>query len=147
MISSINKNKDTFMTTTIFHNPRCSTSRNALALIQASGETPEVVEYLKTPPSREYLVELLNKMQMSPRELMRSKEAVFTELGLDNPEVSDDKLIDAMIDNPILINRPIVVTEKGAVLCRPLERIFEVLANPVAEFTKENGEVIVNPNA
>ena len=135
------------MTTTIFHNPRCSTSRNALALIQASGETPEVVEYLKTPPSREYLVELLNKMQMSPRELMRSKEAVFTELGLDNPEVSDDKLIDAMIDNPILINRPIVVTEKGAVLCRPLERIFEVLANPVAEFTKENGEVVVNPNA
>lgn len=135
------------MTTTIFHNPRCSTSRNALALIQASGETPEVVEYLKTPPSREHLVELLNKMQMSPRELMRSKEAVFTELGLDNPEVSDDKLIDAMIDNPILINRPIVVTEKGAVLCRPLERIFEVLANPVAEFTKENGEVIVNPNA
>ena len=135
------------MTTTIFHNPRCSTSRNALALIQASGETPEVVEYLKTPPSREYLIELLNKMQMSPRELMRSKEAVFTELGLDNPEVSDDKLIDAMIDNPILINRPIVVTEKGAVLCRPLERIFEVLANPVAEFTKENGEVIVNPNA
>lgn len=135
------------MTTTIFHNPRCSTSRNALALIQASGETPEVVEYLKTPPSREYLVELLNKMQMSPRELMRSKEAVFTELGLDNPEVSDDKLIDVMIDNPILINRPIVVTEKGAVLCRPLERIFEVLANPVAELTKENGEVIVNPNA
>ncbi|SJM69226.1 arsenate reductase (glutaredoxin) [Psychrobacter piechaudii] len=135
------------MTTTIFHNPRCSTSRNALALIKASGETPEVVEYLKTPPSREYLVELLNKMQMSPRELMRSKEAVFTELGLDNPEVSDDKLIDAMIDNPILINRPIVVTEKGAVLCRPLERIFEVLANPVAEFTKENGDVIVNPNA
>ena len=135
------------MTTTIFHNPRCSTSRNALALIQASGETPEVVEYLKTPPSSEYLVELLNKMQMSPRELMRSKEAVFTELGLDNPEVSDDKLIDVMIDNPILINRPIVVTEKGAVLCRPLERIFEVLANPVAEFTKENGEVIVNPNA
>lgn len=135
------------MTTTIFHNPRCSTSRNALALIKASGETPEVVEYLKTPPSREYLVELLNKLQMSPRELMRSKEAVFTELGLDNPEVSDDKLIDAMIDNPILINRPIVVTEKGAVLCRPLERIFEVLANPVAEFTKENGEVIVNPNA
>lgn len=135
------------MTTTIFHNPKCSTSRNALALIQASGETPEVVEYLKTPLSREYLVELLDKMQMSPRELMRSKEAVFTELGLDNPEVSDDQLIDAMVANPILINRPIVVTAKGAVLCRPLERIFEVLANPVNEFTKENGEVIVNPNA
>lgn len=126
------------MTTTIFHNPKCSTSRNALALIQASGETSEVVEYLKTPPSREYLVELLDKMQMSPRKLMRSKEAVFTELGLDNPEVSDDQLIDAMVANPILINRPIVVTAKGAVLCRPLERIFEVLANPVNEFTKEN---------
>lgn len=135
------------MTTEIFHNPKCSTSRNALALIQASGETPEVVEYLKTPLSREYLVELLDKMQMSPRELMRSKEAVFTELGLDNPEVSDDQLIDAMVANPILINRPIVVTDKGAVLCRPLERIFEVLANPVNEFTKENGDVIVNPNA
>lgn len=135
------------MTTTIFHNPKCSTSRNALALIQASGETSEVVEYLKTPPSREYLVELLDKMQMSPRKLMRSKEAVFTELGLDNPEVSDDQLIDAMVANPISINRPIVVTAKGAVLCRPLERIFEVLANPVNEFTKENGEVIVNPNA
>ncbi|WP_296202285.1 arsenate reductase (glutaredoxin) [Psychrobacter sp. UBA3962] len=135
------------MTTKIFHNPKCSTSRNALALIQASGETPEVVEYLKTPLSREYLVELLDKMQMSPRELMRSKEAVFTELGLDNPEVSDDQLIDAMVANPILINRPIVVTDKGAVLCRPLERIFEVLANPVDEFTKENGEVIINPNA
>lgn len=135
------------MTTKIFHNPKCSTSRNALALIQASGETPEVVEYLKTPLSREYLVELLDKMQMSPRELMRSKEDVFTELGLDNPEVSDDQLIDAMVANPILINRPIVVTDKGAVLCRPLERIFEVLANPVNEFTKENGDVIVNPNA
>lgn len=135
------------MTTKIFHNPKCSTSRNALALMQASGEMPEVVEYLKTPPSREYLVELLDKMQMSPRELMRSKEAVFTELGLDNPEVSDDQLIDAMVANPILINRPIVVTAKGAVLCRPLERIFEVLTNPVNEFTKENGEVIINPNA
>lgn len=135
------------MTTKIFHNPKCSTSRNALALIQASGETPEVVEYLKTPLSSEYLVELLDKMQMSPRELMRSKEAVFTELGLDNPEVSDDQLIDAMVANPILINRPIVVTDKGAVLCRPLERIFEVLANPVNEFTKENGDVIVNSNA
>lgn len=135
------------MTTTIYHNPKCSTSRNALALIQASGEKPEVVEYLKTPPSREYLVELLHKMQMSPRELMRSKEAVFTELGLDNPEVSDDQLIDAMVANPILINRPIVVTDKGAVLCRPLECVFEVLANPVDKFTKENGEVIVNPNS
>lgn len=135
------------MTSTILHNPKCSTSRNALALMQASGETVEVVEYLKTPPSREYLVELLAKMQMSPRELMRSKETVFTELGLDNPDVTDDQLIDAMVEHPILINRPIVITDKGAVLCRPLENIFDVLATPVKEFTKENGDVIVNPNA
>lgn len=135
------------MTSTILHNPKCSTSRNALALMQASGETFKVVEYLKTPPSREYLVELLAKMQMPPRELMRSKEAVFTELGLDNPDVTDDKLIDAMVEHPILINRPIVITDKGAVLCRPLENIFDVLATPVKEFTKENGDVIVNPNA
>ena len=135
------------MTSTILHNPKCSTSRNALALMQASGETFEVVEYLKTPPSRDYLVELLAKMQMSPRELMRSKETVFTELGLDNPDVTDDQLIDAMVEHPILINRPIVITDKGAVLCRPLENIFDVLATPVKEFTKENGDVIVNPNA
>lgn len=135
------------MTSTILHNPKCSTSRNALALMQASGETFKVVEYLKTPPSREYLVELLAKMQMPPRELMRSKEAVFTELGLDNPDVTDDQLIDAMVEHPILINRPIVITDKGAVLCRPLENIFDVLATPVKEFTKENGDVIVNPNA
>jgi len=115
--------------------------------MQASDETFEVVEYLKTPPSREYLVELLAKMQMSPRELMRSKEAVFTELGLDNPNVTDDQLIDAMVEHPILINRPIVITDKGAVLCRPLENIFDVLAAPVKVFTKENGDVIVNPNA
>jgi len=135
------------MTSTILHNPKCSTSRNALALMQASGETFKVVEYLKTPPSRDYLVELLAKMQMSPRELMRSKETVFTELGLDNPDITDDRLIDAMVEHPILINRPIVITGKGAVLCRPLENIFDVLATPVKEFTKENGDVIVNPNA
>ncbi|SUD91336.1 arsenate reductase (glutaredoxin) [Psychrobacter phenylpyruvicus] len=135
------------MTSTILHNPKCSTSRNALALMQASDDTVEVVEYLKTPPSRGYLVELLAKMQMSPRELMRSKEAVFTELGLDNPDVTEDQLIDAMVEHPILINRPIVITDKGAVLCRPLENIFDVLTTPVKEFTKENGDVIVNPNA
>ena len=135
------------MTSIILHNPKCSTSRNALALMQASGETFEVVEYLKTPPSREYLVGLLAKMQMSPHELMRSKETVFTELGLDNPDLTDDQLIDTMVAHPILINRPIVITDKGAVLCRPLENIFDVLATPVKEFTKENGDVIVNPNA
>lgn len=128
--------------TLIFHNPNCGTSRNTLAIMKASGEEPEVVEYLKTPPTRDYLVELLAKMNISPRELLRSKESINDELGLDNPEISDDQIIDAMIAHPILINRPIVVTDKGAALCRPSERVFELLANPVSSFTKEDGEVI-----
>lgn len=126
----------------IFHNPNCGTSRNTLAIIKASGEMPEVVEYLKTPPTRARLVELLDQMKISPRELLRSKEAINDELGLDNPELSDDHIIDAMIAHPILINRPIVVTDKGAALCRPSERVFELLENPVSSFTKEDGEVI-----
>lgn len=130
------------MTSLIFHNPKCGTSRNTLAIMKASGENPEVIEYLKTPPSRDYLVELLAKINLSPRELLRSKEPVNDELGLDNPELSDDQIIDAMIAHPILINRPIVVTNKGAALCRPSERVFELLDNPVSSFTKEDGEVI-----
>ena len=101
------------MTPIIFHNPKCGTSRNTLAIMQASGETPDVVEYLKTPPSREYLVELLALMQNTPRELLRSKESIYTELGLDNPALTDAQLIDAMIAHPILINRPIVVPIKA----------------------------------
>ena len=130
------------MTSLIFHNPKCGTSRNTLAIMKASGENPEVIEYLKTPPSRDHLVELLAKINLSPRELLRSKEPVNDELGLDNSELSDDQIIDAMIAHPILINRPIVVTNKGAVLCRPSERVFELLENPVSSFTKEDGEVI-----
>nr|WP_317198845.1 arsenate reductase (glutaredoxin) [uncultured Psychrobacter sp.] len=126
----------------IFHNPNCGTSRNTLAIMKASGEQPEVVEYLKNPPSRDYLVALLAKMNISPRELLRSKEAINDELGLDNPELSDDHIIDAMMAHPILINRPIVVTDKGAALCRPSERVFELLENPVSSFTKEDGETI-----
>ena len=126
----------------IFHNPKCGTSRNTLAIMKASGENPEVIEYLKTPPSRDYLVELLAKINLSPRELLRSKEPVNDELGLDNSELSDDQIIDAMIAHPILINRPIVVTNKGAALCRPSERVFELLENPVSSFTKEDGEVV-----
>ncbi|MGM8888933.1 arsenate reductase (glutaredoxin) [Psychrobacter sp. 1U2] len=126
----------------IFHNPNCGTSRNTLAIIKASGEQPEVVEYLKNPPTRDYLVELLAKMNISPRELLRSKEALNKELGLDNPELSDDQIIDAMMAHPILINRPIVVTDKGAALCRPSERVFELLENPVSSFNKEDGETI-----
>ncbi len=130
------------MTSYIFHNPNCGTSRNTLAIIKASGEQPEVVEYLKNPPSRDELVALLAKMNISPRELLRSKEAINDELGLDNPELSDDEIIDAMIAHPILINRPIVVTDKGAALCRPSERVFELLDHPVSSFTKEDGEVL-----
>lgn len=130
----------------IFHNPNCGTSRNTLAIMIASGEQPEVVEYLKTPPTRDYLVELLAKMKISPRELLRSKEPINDELGLDNPDMSDDQIIDAMITHPILINRPIVVTEKGAALCRPSERVFELLDNPISSFTKEDGEVVYHGN-
>ena len=130
------------MTPIIFHNPKCGTSRNTLAIMQASGETPDVVEYLKTPPSREYLVELLALMHITPRELIRSKENVYSEIGLDNPTLSDAQLIDAMIAHPILINRPIVVTNKGAALCRPAERVFELLENPVSSFAKEDGDIV-----
>ena len=130
------------MTPIIFHNPKCGTSRNTLAIMQASGETPEMVEYLKTPPSREYLVELLALMHIAPRELIRSKENIYSEFGLDSPTLTDAQLIDAMIAHPILINRPIVVTNKGAALCRPAERVFELLENPVSSFTKENGEIV-----
>ena len=131
----------------IFHNPNCGTSRNTLAIIKASGEQPEVVEYLKNPPTRDELVDLLAKMDISPRELLRSKEAINDELGLDNPELSDDHIIDAMIAHPTLINRPIVVTDKGAALCRPSERVFALLENPVSSFTKEDGETIYHDNS
>ena len=131
----------------IFHNPNCGTSRNTLAIIKASDEQPEVVEYLKNPPTRDELVDLLAKMNISPRELLRSKEAINDELDLDNPELSDDHIIDAMIAHPILINRPIVVTDKGAALCRPSERVFALLENPVSSFTKEDGETIYHDNS
>ena len=128
------------MTPIIFHNPNCGTSRNTLAIMTASGKSPNVIEYLKTPPTREYLIELLALMDISARELLRQKETVA--LGLDNAGLSDEQLVDAMIAHPILINRPIVVTDKGAGLCRPSERVFELLDNPVSHFTKEDGEVL-----
>jgi arsenate reductase len=126
----------------IYHNPDCGTSRNTLAMIKASGETPEVVEYLKAPPSRERLVTLLSMMQITPRGLLRRKGTPYDELGLDDPALSDDQLIDTMMAHPILINRPIVVTDKGARLCRPSERVLDLLECPVERFTKEDGEVI-----
>ena len=131
------------MTVKIFHNPDCGTSRNTLAMIRQSGEEPEVIEYLKTPPSREMLIELLDMMQMKPRELLRQKGTPYRELGLDDPALSDEELLQAMMENPILIERPIVVTDTGVRLCRPLEKVLEILPNPdIGAFTKEDGEVV-----
>ena len=115
------------MTVTIYHNPKCGTSRNTLAMIRQSGEEPEIIEYLKTPPSREKLVELIAAMGIAPRDLLRRKGTPYEELGLDDPKWSDDELIDFMVEHPILMNRPIVVTEKGAALCRPKEKVLELL--------------------
>lgn len=126
----------------IYHNPDCGTSRNVLAMLRQSGETPEVIEYLKTPPTRERLVELLAAMNIAPRELLRKKGTPFEALELDNPALSDEALIEAMIAHPILINRPIVVTEKGTRLCRPSEQVLSLLDNPLVEFNKEDGEAV-----
>ncbi|WP_174802660.1 arsenate reductase (glutaredoxin) [Martelella limonii] len=133
------------MPVTIYHNPNCGTSRNVLAMIRASGEEPEVIEYLETPPSRERLVELIAAMGISVRDLLRIKGTPYEELGLDDQSLSDDQLIDAMMAHPILINRPIVVTEKGVKLCRPSETVLEILPNPgaVGAFVKEDGEVVI----
>jgi len=130
------------MTMQIYHNPECGTSRNTLEMMKASGETPEIIEYLKTPPSRERLVQLLSMMQIIPRELLRRNGTPYDELGLNNTALSDEQLIDAMMEHPVLINRPIVVTDKGARLCRPSELVFDLLERPVGHFTKEDGEVI-----
>ena len=131
------------MSVTIYHNPACGTSRNTLAMIRASGEEPEIIEYLKAPPSRQRLVELLALLGMKPRELLRRKGTPYAELGLDDPKWSDDEIIDFMMAHPILIERPIVITQKGAVLARPSETVLSVLANPdIGDFTKEDGEVV-----
>jgi arsenate reductase len=131
------------MTVTIYHNPACGTSRNTLAMIRQSGAEPVVIEYLKTPPSRERLVELLRKMDMTPRALLREKGTPYAELGLADPKWTDDELLDFMMKHPILINRPIVETPKGTRLCRPSETVLEILPNAaIGRFTKEDGEVV-----
>jgi arsenate reductase len=127
---------------TIYHNPACGTSRSALAMIRQSGEQPEVIEYLKTPPGRARLVELIAALGITPRQLLRQKGTPYTELGLADPKWNDDQLIDFMLEHPILINRPIVVTPKGARLCRPSERVLDLLDHPVVSFVKEDGEVV-----
>jgi len=134
------------MTITIYHNPDCGTSRNTLAMIRQSGEEPQVIEYLKTPPSREKLVELIGAMGITPRDLLREKGTPYAELGLGDPKWTDDELIDFMLAHPILINRPIVVTPLGVRLARPSEAILDILPNPdIGPFIKEHGEVVIDP--
>lgn len=131
-------------TITIYHNPKCGTSRNTLAMIRASGEEPEVIEYLKTPPGRDRLVELVAAAGLSVRQVLRKKGTPYEELGLDDPKWTDDELIDFMVAHPILMNRPIVVTPLGTVLSRPSEKVLDVLPNAdkIGIFTKEDGEVV-----
>jgi arsenate reductase len=130
------------MTIMIYHNPDCGTSRNTLAMIRQAGEEPTVIEYLKTPPTRERLKELIAAMGIPVRDLLREKGTPFKELGLGDHTLTDDALLDAMIAHPILINRPIVVTSKGTKLCRPSEAALDLLPGPIGRFVKEDGEVV-----
>lgn len=127
-------------TVTIFHNPACGTSRNTLAMIRASGVEPTVVEYLQTGWTRPQLKALLKRMGARARDILREKEAAAADLGLTAPGVADETLLDAMVAHPILVNRPIVATPTGVALCRPSERVFDLLDNPPAAFVKEDGE-------
>jgi len=131
------------MTVTIYHNPDCGTSRNTLAMIRQSGEELQVIEYLKTPPPRARLIELIAAMGISVRDLLRRKDTPYDELGLADLKWTDAELLDFMLAHPILINRPIVVTQKGVRLCRPSEMVLEILRNPdIGRFVKEDGEVV-----
>jgi len=130
------------VTVTIYHNAACGTSRNTLAMIRQSGEEPEVIEYLKNPLNRARLVELIRAMGIPVRGLLREKGTPYAELGLADSKWSDEELIDFMLDHPILINRPIVVTPKGVKLCRPSEAVLDLLDHPVASFVKEDGEAV-----
>ena len=135
----------TTVAVTIYHNPNCGTSRNTLALIRNAGIEPTIIEYLKTPPDRRVLIELLEKMNASPRDLLREKGTPYAELGLASRALSDEQLIDAMLAHPILINRPIVMTPWGVKLCRPSEAVLDILPLPqVGSFTKEDGERVLD---
>ena len=132
-------------TITIYHNPACGTSRNTLALIRNSGEEPEVIEYLQTPPSKATLQSLIAAMGITPRALLREKGTPYDELGLADPKWTDDQLVDFMLEHPILINRPVVVTPLGTRLCRPSEAVLDILPNPQqGAFTKEDGEKVID---
>jgi arsenate reductase len=143
-MNALNPDRTFPMTVTIFHNPKCGTSRNTLAMIRASGEEPVIIEYVQNPPTRKRLLGLLAAMNMTPRELLREKGTPYAELGLSDPKWTDDELIDFMMAHPILINRPIVETPRGTRLCRPSELVLPLLENPVASFTKEDGEQVTS---
>lgn len=128
----------------IYHNPDCGTSRNTLGLIRNAGVEPHIIEYLKTPPSRTLLVQLLQRAGLTARAILREKGTPYADLGLGNPELSDDALLDAMMAHPILINRPLVVSPKGVKLCRPSEAVFDLLPPQQGEFVKEDGERVID---
>ncbi len=132
------------MDVVIYHNPYCGTSRNTLAMIRNAGVEPHVIEYLKTPPSRAMLTQLIARMDIATRALLREKGTPYTDLGLGDPELSDDALMDAMMAHPILINRPIVVSPKGVRLCRPSEDVLDLLPPQQGEFVKEDGERVID---
>ncbi len=133
------------MSVTIYHNPACGTSRNVLALIRNSGDEPYIIEYLKTPPTRAGLIGLIDRMGITVRDLLRRKDTPYDELKLEDPALTDDQLLDAMIAYPILMNRPIVVTPKGVKLCRPSEAVLDILPQPQRDpFAKEHGEAVID---
>jgi arsenate reductase (glutaredoxin) len=135
------------MTATIYHNPDCGTSRNVLALIRNTGEDPVIIEYLKHPPSRGELKDLIARMHVPVREVLRQKGTSYDALGLGDPKLSDVQLLDAMMAHPILINRPIVVTRRGVKLCRPSETVLDILEAPQrGGFAKEDGEKVIGPD-
>ena len=132
------------MTITIYHNPECGTSRNTLAMIRQSGVEPVVVEYLRTPPDRATVTRLIADAGLSVRQALRQKDTPYDALGLADPSLTDDQLLDAIAAHPILLNRPFVVTPRGTRLCRPSEAVLEILPNPhIGRFVKEDGEVVV----
>lgn len=131
----------------LYHNPDCGTSRNVLAMIRNAGIEPHIVEYLKTPPARALLEQLIGRAGMRPRELLREKGTPYAELGLGNPDLPDSALIDAMMAHPILINRPIMVSPLGVKLCRPSEAVLDLLPAPqLGAFAKEDGEAVIDAN-
>ncbi len=132
------------MNVIIYHNPDCGTSRNTLGLIRNAGVEPHIIEYLKTPPSRALLVQLIERANLSPRSILREKGTPYADLGLGDPELTDDALLDAMMAHPILINRPLVVSPKGVKLCRPSEAVLDLLPPQRGEFVKEDGERVID---